>query len=224
MLISLCTPVMNRTSDLKKAMHARILAARASPPVEFVILDYNSRDDLAEYVTTLELPEGITLTYRKYTGRDHYHQAHAYNLAVLAGSGEYFSLMGADTYPLGEYFDVVRDLAGRGYIWMEDARYKGAIACQKAEFVSAGGFDERFEFYGPEDRDLAVRLAFRGAKKSTLPRGLIGNFPTADAKKMENYRVQMPKLYSSREMRVYFEDNVKRRVTTANPEGWGSWT
>lgn len=224
MLISLCTPVMNRTRDLKHTMHARLRAAGISPPVEFVILDYNSKDDLAEYVNGLELPQGVDLTYKKYSGREYYHQAHAYNLSVLAGSGEYFSLMGADTYPLGEYFNVVRSMAEKGYVWMEDERYKGAIACRMDEFIAAGGFDERFETYGPEDRDLAVRLSFRNARKGVLPHGLIGNIPTSDEVKMQNYRIKMSKQCSSREMRVFFEENIRNRVTVANPDGWGRWT
>lgn len=224
MLISLCTPVMNRTQDLRKSMHARILAARLSPPIEFVILDYNSRDDLAEYVGSLELPDGIKLTYAKYEGRNYYHQAHAYNLAILAGSGDFFTLMGADTYPLGEYFNVVRKMASEGYIWMEDERYRGAIACRRDEFIESGGFDERFESYGPEDRELAARLTRRGVRKGILPRGLIGNFPTADEIKMENYRLRMTKAESSLAMRAFLEESTRAGTMVANPQGWGSWT
>ena len=141
----------------------------------------------------------------------------------MAGDGEYFGLMGADTYPLPGYFESVRRLIAEGCIWIEAKRYKGAIICQRQEFINAGGYDERFEFYGPEDRELAVRLTRRAGKKGTLPAGLIGNHYTPDAVKVANYRIKADKHTLSKMMRPIFEQNVSEHVLTVNPEGWGKW-
>lgn len=222
MLISLCTPVMNRLDDLKRTMPYRIDAAMASLPVEFCIVDYGSRDGLKDYVDSLTLPEEIVLKYARYETR-YYHQAHAYNLAVLLAGGEYFSLMGADTYPHVAYFDYVRRLAEAGLDWMEDGRYKGAIACRFSAFVEAGGYDERFEFYGSEDRELAARLERRGLKKASLPMGSIGNFYTPDDVKMANYRLKLSKAESSKRMQPYYEESIASGRLVANPQGWGRW-
>jgi len=227
MLLSLCTPVMNRTDDLKKVMSYRIEAAERSLPIEFVILDYNSQDDLQDFVVG-ELSRhcdaaGILLTYRKYIGRKYYHQAHAYNLSVMSAHGDYVCIMGADTYPGDGYFQVVREMAANGCRWMEDRRYKGAVCVKWSDFDAIGGYDERFEFYGSEDRDLAMRLARLGTKKGVLPDGMIGNIHTPDSVKMENYRVKMSKAESSRKMREIFDDNFKREVVAVNPEGWAKW-
>ena len=46
MLISLCLPCHNRTHDLKRVMPYLLGAANFSPPVEIVVIDYNSQDDL----------------------------------------------------------------------------------------------------------------------------------------------------------------------------------
>lgn len=226
MLISLCTPVMNRTDDLKQTMALRIAAAVKSLPVEFVILNYNSCDDLREYVLTEVKPmcheAGILLTYREYKGRDHYHQAHAYNLSLLASMGEYICIMGADTYPKQGYFETIRELAADGIEWMEDKRYKGAICCSRFNFIAVGGYDERFEFYGPEDRDLAVRLARYGSKKATIT-NMIGNNFTPDAVKVANYRIKVTKHEMSKMMRPIFDENVKNDVVRVNPDGWAKW-
>ena len=48
--ISFCIPCMGRAHDLKKTMPHLIKAAIKSPPVEIVILDYNSKDDLEKYI------------------------------------------------------------------------------------------------------------------------------------------------------------------------------
>jgi glycosyltransferase involved in cell wall biosynthesis len=222
MLISLCTPVMNRTADLKRTMPYRIESAMNSLPVEFCILDYGSNDGLKDYLNELILPDEIVLKYARYQA-NHYRQAHAYNLAIMMSSGVYFCLMGADTYPNIEYFAYVRRWAEAGFIWMEEPRYKGAIACKFEEFVAAGGYDERFEFYGPEDRELADRLERRGLKKATLPRGCVGNFHTPDDVKMKNYRLKLTKEQASEMMRPYYVESVENGTLVANPKGWGRW-
>lgn len=226
MLISVCTPVMNRTDDLKRVMNVRIDAAMSSLPVEFVILSYNSHDDLREFVVG-ELKRrceavGILLTYREYKGNEYYHQAHAYNLSVKSSRGEYICIMGADTYPKDGYFQTIRELAEFGVEWMEDKRFRGAVCVRRDVFDAVGGYDERFEFYGPEDRDLAVRLMRYGAKKSTIS-NLLGNNPTPDEIKVANYRVKGTKHELSKLMRPIFDENVRNDVVRVNPKGWGEW-
>lgn len=224
MLISLCTPVMNRLADLKRTMPFRIHAAMQALPVEFCILDYGSSDGLKGYIDELSvtLPDEIVLKYTRYEAQ-HYHQAHAYNLSILMASGEYFCLMGADTYPAPPYFEYVRFWAEHGAVWMEEPRYKGAIACRYSTFVEAGGYDERFEFYGPEDRDFAARMERRKEAKAVLPKGCIGNIPTPDGVKMANYRLELSKAQSSKMMQVYYLENMEKETMTANPNGWGKW-
>ena len=205
-------------------MPYRIEAAAMCPPVEFVIIDYNSRDDLWGYIQSLSLPKGVTLAFRRYTGRKYWHTAHAYNLAILASHGEYFSLMGADTFPKGMFFDYVRERAKENYVWLEPTRLKGAITCFKPEFIACGGYDERFEFYGPEDRELANRLTLRGGKKGTIPSGLMGEFHTPDNLKVANSRIMEDKHTLSRMMRVYYEQSKRDRTVVANTDvEWGSW-
>jgi hypothetical protein len=229
MLISICTPVMKRLDDLKRVMPYRLQAARVSLPVEFVILNYNSQDGLEDYVIG-ELSDqcykaGVLLTYRRYMAREHYHQAHAYNLAAMSAHGQYICIMGADTYPSVDYFPVIREMEREGCYWMEDKRYKGAVCVKWVTFQSIGGYDERFEFYGAEDRDLAIRLSRLGVKKGTLPKGLIGNIPTPDEIKMANYRLKMSKRESSRKMREVFDENFNNNVIVVNQgKRWASWS
>ena len=74
MLISICAPCHNRTYDLKKVLPTWIEAANASPPVEMVVLDYNSPDDLQSYMEEMKkvpLAEGNSLLCPKYTGRNY---------------------------------------------------------------------------------------------------------------------------------------------------------
>jgi len=202
--------------------------ANFSPPVEIVILDYNSPDDCREYVKramqVFDLDERNSITYRKYTGRDHYHMAHARNLSVRAATGEYIVITAADIYFALDVIEIVRDeLAEHQYIWLYDQRYKGVIVCQRREFVAAGGYDERFEFYGPEDRDLHDRLLRRCGKNNILPRGLVHVIETPNEDKVKNYREPLSKREMSQKMHPIYLANVASRVLVANPEGWGKW-
>lgn len=228
-MISFCLPVHARTYDLKETMPFLIEAANASPPVEILILDYNSPDDLEEYVRIVERVErlvgGSRLSYVKYAGRDHYHMAHARNLSVKASAGEYIVILSADIYPSVNFVTVVRQMLVEGdYVWMHGKLYTGAIVCQRAEFLAAGGYDERFEFYGPEDNDLDARLTRRGGKLGRLPAGLLNVIKTPNEEKIKNYRLKLSKRQMYQRMKAIYEENEKGALLVAN-EGkeWGQF-
>lgn len=221
MLISLCIPVHNRTYDLKQTMPYLIQAAEVSPPVEVVIIDYNSPDDLGKYIKTIK---SDSLVYRKYTKRDHYHMAHARNLSVMAASGEYIVIMSADIYPAKEFIPTVRAMLQEGYIWMHAKKYTGVIVCWRQEFIDAGGYDERFEFYGPEDTDLDARLRRRGGMFGMLPPDLINVIATPDTEKVKNYRLPLTKRQMSRRMKAILDENYQAGIQVANSgRNWGQF-
>jgi len=196
-----------------------IKEAKSSPPVEICVLDYNSQDDLAQFVA-----ETGGVTYHRYIGRDHYHMAHAYNLAAKLSAGEYIVIMGADAIIKNGYIKAIRGLIEQGCIWMRGKHKKGIIACRRQEFIDAGGYDERFEFYGGEDKDLEYRLRRRGKKFGLVPNGMVDTIITPNSKKLKNFRVQMTK----KEMVLYAkrirDENNRKGVLVAN-EGkkWGQW-
>ena len=154
MLISLCIPCMNRTYDLRRTLPRMMTAAEASPPTEIAILDYNSSDGLEAYVSQF----GKAITYTRYTGRSYYHMAHAWNLASRCSEGEYVVLMGADALLAERYIVALRELIAEGATWIRGRHYKGILCIKRSEFIAAGGYDEQFEFYGGEDKEIEARL------------------------------------------------------------------
>jgi hypothetical protein len=206
-----------------------ISAANVSPPVEIMVLDYNSQDDLAEYMkhtmSEAKLTGGSTLSYRKYTGRDYYHMAHARNLSVLASKGEFVIVFCADIILSDNYFKIVRDtLSEDDYVWLRhNDRFVGVIGCKREEFIESGGFDERFEFYGKEDKDIILRLTRRGGKFKQLPNGLLTLIPTPRTEKFKHYRLNLPRSEISRRSKRIYEDNINNEATVVNVDGWGNW-
>ena len=229
-LISICIPCHKRTYDLKKVMPSLIAAANASPPVEIAILDYNSPDDLGEYIELVRefgrLSEKNKLTYTKYTGRDYYHMAHARNLSVLASAGEYVVISSADIFLDENYFNTVREMLSEGnYVWLShNLRFVGVVVCKREEFIDTGGFDERFEFYGKEDKDLVLRLERRGGKTARLPAGLLSLIPTPKEDKFKNYRLPLSRKETKKLAKPIYEENIRNKVLVANKgKEWGKW-
>lgn len=229
MVISYCISCHNRTYDLKKVLPSVIKSANASPPVEIVILNYNSPDDLEEYIKSIDIPlsKGNEIKHIKYTDRDYYHMAHAKNIAVLSAKGEYVVTSCADMALSSRFFRTVRNIIKEteapwicaSYIEV----YPGILVFQKKEFVNAGGFDERFEFYGPEDKDLIKRFKRRKLRNEEYPYELLYMIRTSNKDKIKNYRLKISKMEMKKRMRPIYEKNIKDGVLTANPDGWGVW-
>ena len=227
-LVSICIPAMNRTDDLRQIMPHLILAANASPPVEIVIVDYSSSDGLGEFVQHVQasgmLNGGSLLTYSRYEGRDTYHMAHARNLSVKASHGDYVLISSSDIVITAAYLDAIRAQIAQGCVWTYPAqRYKGVICVRRDEFEAAGGFDERFEWYGKEDKDLHQRLLRRGAQAGTVTAAL-SVIPTPWEKKKRNYRGHPSRSEMHRATLEIYRENCAAGVLVANEgQEWGSW-
>ena len=225
MKISLCVPCMDRTYDLKVSLPAMLKSCAESGPCEISLINYNSKDDLDDWIKTVIVPDNVELTYRKYTGRDYYHMAHARNLSVLNSTGDYIIIGSADMVPHYDFVKTVRFMIeANDYVWMQDMEHKGFIVCRRVEFISAGGYDERFEFYGPEDRDIALRLFRRGGKFGRIERGHIDLIRTPKRNKYTNYRPGVSKEEMSRHGHEIAERNFIKYILEANQgTPWGQW-
>jgi glycosyltransferase involved in cell wall biosynthesis len=227
-LISFAIPCHNRLHDLRRAMPYMLEAANASPPVEIFVLDYASTDGLYDYLKELleftDIAENNQLSFKHYEGRTYFHRAHAFNLAVLNSGGEYFCLLGADAIPAKGYVLAVRKLINDGCIWGHASNACGIIFCKRDEFIDAGGYDERFEFYGGEDRELEARLQRRGGKFGFVQRGLMRVIQTSNEDKIKNHRLQLSKHEMIKRTHVILDENNADEIMVANiNKEWGKW-
>lgn len=229
MKISLCVPIHNRNYDFKNVLPTWIKAANASPPVEIVVLNYNSPDDLEEYMDsmkTVQLAEGNSLQHYKYLYKNYFHMAHSRNLAVLSTTGEFVVMLSADC-PMSEDFIIrVRELIAefKSNFWITIRKNEGVIGFYLKDFVNAGGYDERFEFYGPEDKDISARFARRGMTRITLSINYVGIIHTPNEIKGRNYRIPLSKREMGKLMSpIYFENNEKGILVANEGKEWGQW-
>lgn len=237
MLISLCIPCMNRAHDLKSVMQGFIDAANASPPTEIAILNYNSTDDLDDYIKGLinssALENGNIFTYTKTNNKEYFHMANARNCSMLSARGDVLCMLSADTIISNDFVKKIRPVfeSEKDSLYMCEREVGCIILLKKEEFIKSGGYDERFEFYGPEDKDMCLRLKRRGLKFKPIPPGcLVGAIPTSNDDKMRNYRIYKNYTSSgyakgaiSKKLAKIYMENIYNNVLVANVGiEWGS--
>jgi hypothetical protein len=144
--------------------------------VEFVVLDYSSPDDLAEWITTDErlkpyLEAGI-LKFARCEGQSYFRHSHAKNMAHALAGGDYVCNLDADNFTGAGFTDyLARVFTRRPNAIVASNRldtrlnmgiFKGCmgrVALSAENFAMLGGYDEseRFRGWSGEDSDLVIR-------------------------------------------------------------------
>jgi len=174
--ISFCTTCMGRLYDLKKTLLLNIKASKSYPNLEFVILNYNSKDGLEEWVkkNMMEHIESERLIYYKTSEPKYFDMSHAKNIVNKLSSGEIVNNLDADNYAFdnrginnkkipkmswAHYLNKIANEFPKKAIFIKSNRVPhGRIGFYKNEFVDVlGGYDENLEGYGYEDFDIVER-------------------------------------------------------------------
>ena len=167
--ISYCIVCMNRAEHLKLTLPQNI-KDNLHNNVEFVLLNYNSSDDLETWCQS-EMPEYIEsgiLKYFKTTDPAYFHRGHSRNMAFRLASGKIICNLDADNF-LGkgftEYvlavFNEKEKIFIRGGGANNVATY-GRILFPSETLPKLTGYDEFMEGYGAEDDDFTYRLETAG--------------------------------------------------------------
>jgi len=178
--ISLCTVCMNRTAHLKETLLRNIEHNIGYPHLEYVLLNYGSKDELHDWVLDSfdrYLQSGLLKYYRTQTP-EVFKMSHAKNMAFRRATGDILCSIDADNYT-GEGFAayVNRVFAREANVFMAppwiDAQKKwwdvqGRLCLWKEDFYRFRGYDEAFIDYGYEDQDLKERLQRAGRRKAVI--------------------------------------------------------
>lgn len=175
--ISFCTVCMNRTMHLKETLHRNILDNVRYDNIEFVLLDYGSRDDLYTWAQQ-ELQPYIDqgrLTYFSTKDPQFFHMSHSKNMVLRLATGDILCSIDADNYTgsgfatyINEAFNREQNIfmapprIGRGKKWWD---VQGRVCVKRDDFYTLRGYDERVMDYGYEDQDFKRRLQFMGRRK-----------------------------------------------------------
>lgn len=164
---------MDRLHHLQQTLPKNIMDNHSYGDVEFVVLDYNSKDGLEEWVQrdmAYYLKSGV-LVYYKTKEPKYFLRSHSKNIAAKLATGAIACNIDADNY-IGKGFaeyvsqQFVKDkncyLAVQRNSGKKDCY--GRICTWKKDFMAITGYDESMTDYGFEDFDLLNRLDMLGRK------------------------------------------------------------
>ena len=163
--ISFCITCMNRLHHVQKTLPKNIEDNYLPDDVEFVLLDYNSKDGLEQWVQQnmqSYIDVGI-LNYYKTMDSEYYLRSHSRNMAFRLASGEILCNLDADNF-LGEGFavEMIKEFAQQSTIFytsdFSSADAFGRVCVLQKDFLAIHGYNEAFAGYGYEDNDLFARL------------------------------------------------------------------
>ena len=186
-MIVFCTTCKGRAQHVELTL-PRNLAD--NPTAKFLILDYNSQDHLAAYLRAkhrAEIDSGRLVVYR-FPVPAAFRMAHAKNMAHrlgIAEGGDVLVNLDADNLTGPGFADYVgaqfREHGNEAFLWARmlpgvlPRGISGRIAVPAQAFINAGGYDERFETWAPDDKDFNARLRRMGYQAHEIdPRFLDG--------------------------------------------------
>lgn len=230
--ISFCTTCMNRLFHLKQTYLKNILDNSDYPNVEFVLIDYNSKDGLSDWARS-NLKKYIDqgkVNYFKTSEPSYFHASKAKNLAHKLATGEILCNLDGDNFTGKDFAFYINYCVNKHG---EDVLYhfskkpfwgtEGRIVLSAKNFDVLGGYDEAFEPIGHEDHDLIHR-----AKAYGLPYHKIGveNFlrylSNTTQEKAENCVTDGSNgdyYYLENENRNRSNENIKKGILIANSSG-----
>lgn len=167
--VSLVTTCMNRLDNLKQTMPLNIKDNINYSNIEFVLLDYNSKDGLEDWVKNnlMEYIERGVLNYYRTTEPKYFSMAHSRNIAFLASSGleseTVINNIDADAFAKKGFAEFINKIANEfpeKVIFAKSRQLlRGRMGLFKKDFKEMGGYNEEpgFDFYGHDDADLLNR-------------------------------------------------------------------
>lgn len=172
--ISICTTCMNRVGDLSKTLKQNIVDNQDyQGKLEFVLLDYNSKDGLDEYVKSnlMEYIKSGILVYYRTEEPKYYSMSHSRNVAFKLASGEIINSVDADNFVGKGFVNRINMLSHQQpekAVFLKGRRMlRGRLGFYKKEFMEdLTGYSEVLGTigYGAEDHDIMHRACGLGYK------------------------------------------------------------
>ena len=222
--ISFCTVVMDRFEHLQQTFLRNIEDNSAYPDVEFVLLNYNCPDTRMDNWVKSELQSFLekdkVCYYRFEDGSSQFRPSHARNLAFQLAHNEIVCNIDADNFTGEGFAEYISTMFRRKSIFLRgpiDRRgIAGRICCLKKDWERAGGYDERFTYWGVEDSDLDGRLQLLGLQKKTILQEKFCNcILHSNEMRAQNYPVDIKTSYHANKQLEY----RNRKEKTVNPNG-----
>ena len=162
--ISFCIPCMDRLNNIIETLPKNIEDNKDYLNVEFVLLDYNSKDGLGDWIKKemMKYIESGVLSYCRTEEPKLFHMSHSKNVSHKLATGKMVCNLDADNFTTPGFARYLyNESKGRKnkIIFARGAsKLFGKLALFKDDFINElNGYDEMMQNYGYEDRDLYER-------------------------------------------------------------------
>lgn len=169
--LSICTTCMNREHDLEQTFLKNIKDNSGYKNLEFVLLNYNSQDELDKWaLKNLKklISKGI-VNYYKTVEPQFYSMTHSRNVAFKLANGDIVSSVDADHFINPGFCARINELAiyykAKAVFVKSRQKNRGRLTFFKKEFMDVlNGYDEGIRSYGFDDQDILLRAVKQGFK------------------------------------------------------------
>jgi hypothetical protein len=204
--IAFCTTCRGRLQHLRETLPRNISDNLDYPYLKHIVLDYNSRDGLSDYLKTChraDIESGRLVVYSFPSAR-HFQMAHAKNMAhrlgMIEGAGVLVNL-DADNFTGPGFAGYIAGKISENslrFLWANrnqpaESRYpkgcNGRIVVTSAAFVKTGGYDEsKYNKWGPDDKDFHCRVRRLGYDACEIPRKYLNVILHTDKMRFKEYQ------------------------------------
>ena len=196
-MIVFCTTCKGRAPHIMKTLPQNLAD---NPNSKFVVLDYNSQDGLINYLRNAHRVDiaAERLVVYSYLDTTVFKMAHAKNmvhrLGIMEGADILVNL-DADNFtgPNFEGFLEERFKESNIFMWSKVVPGEGLrgccgrIAITSDTFLCAGGYDEKYDTYGPDDKDFTARLTHLGIQERRIEKCFLSTVPHSNKLRYREY-------------------------------------
>lgn len=220
--IVFCTTCKGRAQHLELTLPQNL---SDNEDCKFLVLDYNSQDHLLPWLEKnhkFDLDSGRLVLYRMPVP-ERFRMAHAKNVAHRLGiveGGETLVNLDADNFTgkgFASYIGAAMD-DDDSFLWARmvpgllPRGISGRIAVSAKAFVNVGGYDERFDTWGPDDKDFNARLRRLGYTAKEIHPAFLAGLNHNDKVRFREY----PDAADSPGGEDEFESVTSSKATIAN--------
>lgn len=187
--IVFCTTCKGRLQHIEQTLPANLHDNAGYPNCKFVLLNYNSPDRLNDYLIQNHLQAIISgrLMVYSFPEPGPFRMAHAKNMAHRLGmreGGDILVNLDADNFTGPGFAEwIAKQFQEPGvFLWAKMITHgedrlargiSGRIAVSSQAFIKAGGYDEKYSTWSPDDKDFNARLRrLGGIGREIAPRFL----------------------------------------------------